>query len=455
MNKPLKVLGKITNNGIRIEINNKKFDTQYSEEVWRKTPETLKKILRDNLVFGNTHWLPIIFNTDKVVYSTRFPLIESFLFRNQLYDILFSESVDRVKFMHYFKMFYNLEFEFNNQPTLFPTDFEKFKTTNENIAVLPFTFGKESLTTLCLCMELNIKPILVYVEEPVNKYEKSSKKKLLAKIKKELDISIHYVSNKAGLFREDAAFNIKPGTELGWGTQTTLLILQMMPFVYIHKASHILIGSEYSNNEYETKNGWKIFQSYDQTTFWSAQQNIISKILTQGNTEVKSTLQPLEEIQIFYILHHRYKSLAKYQFSCFANKPLYNNSQWCHHCYKCWRIFLFAVALGIDPYSIGFKTDVLAFPNIFDNYFGTRVTTGSQDELHFAFYLASIRQYSSPYVTRFNKEILQTLRPFSYYLDFFTRIKDGSNLPVQYKEKLIHIFKHEMKHMKISLTRIK
>ena len=45
-----------------------------------------------------------------------------------------------------------------------------------------------------------------------------------------------------------AAFSKKKGTEIGWGSQTTLVALQALPFVYAYGAQYLLYGSEYLNN---------------------------------------------------------------------------------------------------------------------------------------------------------------------------------------------------------------
>ena len=158
----------------------------------------------------------------------------------------------------------------------------------------------------------------------------------------------------------------------------------------MHKADLMLFGSEYLNNYYDIHDGWKIFISYDQTSFFTKEQDIMVRLLSNNHCSVRTTLEPMDQISIFYLLHKRYPEIGKYQFSCTAEFPLYHGSQWCHKCYKCSRMFLFARCCEVDPYSIGFKKDLLNEPGLFDNYFGTSITSGTSQELDFCFFMLGV-----------------------------------------------------------------
>jgi hypothetical protein len=454
MKSLLKVNGALIADGIKIKVRNRSFTIKFPKKIWDQTPKGLKIVLKDNLVFANTHLLPLILDTTAIEYSTNYPLLESFFFRNQLYDLLFCESVDQVPRLSYLKQFYNLEYSFANNQSSLPSSNDFFKPGSEKkpVAILPFTSGKESLVTLGLCLELGIKPVLVFVQEPIQTYEEEPKKKILKWLKNRYHLDTYFVVNEPGLFREDRAFNLKPGTELGWGTQTTILALLMLPFVYASKARYLLFGNEFSNNEFSLIDGWKCFPSYDQSSFWTAQHNNIIILLTGDRTQLKSILEPLEEIQIFFLLHHRYPELGKKQFSCFGQHPLVSGSQWCHQCYKCARMYLFARALDLDPTHLGFKEDLLQKPQMFEQYFGQKVVTGSNIELDFAFWLVSKRGYPSPYVKQFRQEKLPYLKKWQWYQDHFTEIKRASNLPSEFQNKLLSIFKQEMKIFKKKIS---
>jgi hypothetical protein len=461
---------KIEKDGLTILVNKKPFKITYPADVWNGIPFKVKQTLLENITFATTHYLPLVLGDKKAVYEMKFPLLESYFFRNQMCDLLDCENADSKPHLSYIRRFYNLDFEFKDGASTAP-DFECGKVWGEGaassgtltrlglrahsadaqrvcVAVVPFTFGKESLATFALCLELGIKPVLVYCEEPVQPYEAEYKLKELEKIRKKYKVPVYHIKNGTGLFRYGKAFPGVKRTEIGWGTQTTILAMMMIPFVYAHKARYIFFGSEYSNNEYHVNNGWKVFHSYDQTSFWTNQQDSIVQILTVDQCRVRATFEPLDEINIFYMLHHRYPDLGKYQFSCFAEEPLVGGGQWCHNCYKCSRMFIFARACGIDPYSIGFKEDILAKKGMFDHYLGKKYATGSSHELDFAFYSAMQKGVKSPYIEEFKKKKLGKMRPWKWYVDHFTSIKPYCNLPEKYEKKLIKIYREELREFR-------
>lgn len=457
--KKLIVSGSLIKDGIDIKVLSKHFKIKYPLQVWNKTPQDVKKMLLDNLTFGDTHFLPITLGYGRVSYNTRLPVAETFLYRNQMMDMLKSEKFDHAPYLSYIKQFYNLEYDFSTEKSSPFADSQKVRKKNKKpIAIIPFTFGKESLTSFAICRELGISPILVYSQEPSQPHEEAYKKRKLKELEEKFGVITHYVENGPGLFRYDTAFNKKKGTEVGWGSQTTLIGLQMIPFVYAYNADYMLFGSEYLNNEYEWKDGWKVFLSADQTTFFTQEQDMLIRLLTHDTCRVHSTLEPMEEVNIFYMLHHRYSEIGKYQFSCTAEKPLYEDSQWCHTCYKCARMYLFAKVCDIDPSSIGFKKDLLNEKGLFSNYFGAESKSGSSDELDFCFYVLYKKGVKSPYVELFKKQKLAGLKPWkTHYWPLFTHMQPHLNLPPAHKNDMEHIFTEELSlfKKKIHILRVK
>lgn len=452
----LDVGGKLIDNGIQITVRGRRFVILFPPAIWRQTPVALRQVLLENLVFGNTHYLGVTWGYDRIRYSTRLPCLESLLFRNQAVSIVKAEKYDKVPPLTYLRQFFNLQYDFAPGPSALPFGKQRLQFNNQRpTAVLPFTFGKESLVTFALCRELGITPVVVYSQEPSSPYEEPYKKKQLARFKKEFGVATYFVTHEPGLFRYDAAFGDKPGTEIGWGSQTTLLSWQMVPFVLAHRAQYILFGSEYLNNEYEMNEaGWRVQYSYDQSSFFTMEQDTAIRFLTDDNCRVRTSLEPLEETSILFMLHRRYPDIGKYQFSCTGEKPLYGGSQWCHKCYKCWRMFLIACAVGIDPYSFGFKKDILQERGLFTNYFGEDIKSGSNDELDFCFYALYKKKWSSPYVELFQKQRLPRLKKsWAQYRQEFTTLQPHLNLPDEYKSKLLRIFKEELSRLARALPR--
>lgn len=448
--KVLKISAGSFTDGFNLKVLGKNYRTQYPAGVWQSVPPVLRQVLLENLAFAETHWLPLILKGyQSVDYNTAQPFFEPLLFKNQLYDLLFAEEVDNVKQLTYLKQFYNLDFSFANvSATAFNASaIPKFKT-KQRVAIIPFTFGKESLLLVPLCLELGIKPVLVYIQEPSQPYEEKYKLKKLKEFQKKYKLTCHFVKHQPGLFRYGRAFKSKFISELGWGTQVTLITLLVMPFVYRYGASHIFFGNEYSNNDVKEANGWKVFSCADQTQPITGSQNNLVNYFTGGQSQLNGVLEPLEEINIFYLLHHRYPELGRYQFSCFADQPLYRGSQWCHRCYKCTRLFLFARTLGLDPYALGFKKDLLNDPKLWHHYFGGPHRTGSYDELDFCFYHLYLKKDSSLCVKLFAKTKLKHLHPPKWYLNYFSALKPEVTMPPAYRSRLLKIFSAELAQFK-------
>jgi len=436
---------RLQKNGFVVSVDHKDYTVSYEENVFSELPERFKHYFAQNLTFAVTQYIPLQAKEGIAQYGFPLPASEPFFFKNLLYDLLSCEIADKTNTpLEYLQRFYNTDYQFSTDYAdhtagqLFPND------TDKKTVILPFTFGKESLLTYALFKEVGLNPILFYSQEPVQPYEEEQKIKNLEKLHQETGVLYHFTRNEPGMFRYGKALNLPYETEIGWGTQTTTLALMALPYAFHYKASAVVFGSEYLNNEFRDYYGWKAYLSADQTSEWTRQQNSMLRLLTGGVTGVYSSLEPLDEINIFYILHKRYPQLGKYQFSCTAENPPVGNGNWCHACYKCARMYLFAIACGIEPKSIGFSEDLLQKTGMFNHYFGTEYETGSSDELNFAFYVLSKKKVSSPYVTLFEQQKLPSLKPWDWYVDFFTSLQPEQNLIPVAKERLVSIFSSEL-----------
>ena len=424
-------------------VDGRPFKVRFPRAVWSRFPERQKAVLAQNVTFGAAQVLPLMLKKPSVRYQFPQPISESFFFQNHLCDLLSCEAADEVRHLSYVRDFYNLEYEFAPAQPLVPV-FWPGATGRQPSAILPFSFGKESLVTLGLCLELGIRPVLVYCQEPAHPFEEVYKRKRLKQLSAELGVKSYYVGFEPGLFRYGKAFGLRCPTELGWGSQTTILSLLCLPFALAERAPYVLIGSEQLNNEVRWRHDWKMHPSYDQTSHWTGQQRHLLGLLSGGATGVYSTLESLEEINIFCLLHHRYPQLGKYHFSCSAQRPLAGGSAWCHKCYKCERMFLFARACGIDPWQLGFKKDLMSLRGGFRSYFGTESATGAPYELDFAFLAAYRKGLLGAYEKMFRSRKLSRLRPWREYVDYFSRIHPHRNRPPRYAKRMESIFKMEL-----------
>lgn len=445
-NDVLTIDAKLTLKGIDIFVDKKRFSVAYPSAIWKQVPLAVKQFMRDNLAYAETHLLPVQLEKSRIEYKTTYPFFESLFYRNQLFDMMFCELTDGVPQFTYLNPFYNLDIHFASRATYIPSFSPPKKIKQAVTTILPFTLGKESLATTGLCRELGINPILIFCQEPSQEYEEKKKLHFLRKFKRSLDTDFHFITHEPGLFRYGKAFNLSFASELGWGTQTTLLTLLVIPFVLFYRAQYVLIGSEHSNNYYDLINGWKVHCSFDQTTQWTPQQSMITQYLTGNHTRVHSMLEPMEELSIFYMLHHRYPQYSGYQFSCFAMKNLVGNSQWCHSCSKCFKNYLFALAAGVKPEILGFKRSMLTEKLVEQFYIPLR-----QDEeldLDFAFKIILKKHDARSLSKKSISSIQKKLRDWNYYVEYFFHLKSSYNLPDAYRNAIVSILKKELQSFK-------
>ena len=343
--------------------NNKKFSIKYPKEIWNSVSDKNKQILLDNLTFALSCHLPAA-NNEKgkkgIIYKTALPCFESFIFKSTIYDIPSTALIDNKKTSNYMKRFFNSQFYFKNYDTKLPiTKPNKQKENKKRInkqktAIILFSAGKESLLTLAMCKELNIRPILVYIDEcdseNYHEYETIHKNKIIKKLKKEQNIEVYTIKNKLNEFQFNGYFDDMEFNNWGFGAMLTIFLLEVIPFAHKFNADYIFFGNEFScDHNTINEDGWKTNYIYDQSSEWVKNLNIISRLMTDGKTQVGSLVSPLFELGLIKILHEKYPDLAKLQMSCFADTEHGEHNRWCCNCSKCARLYVFFKALNIKP----------------------------------------------------------------------------------------------------------
>lgn len=442
----LKIGSEFTENGFCLTVCDQEYHVRYPAGIWEETPKDVREAIRDHIVFGFTNVVPLITGATEIEYTTKQPLFADTLFRHQLYDMFKCELADNVEMFTYFRHFFNLKIGYSNKDSLIPKDYSSLR--KEKKAVIPFSFGKESLVTFCLCRELGIEPILVYCQEPSYPFEEKHKVRKLKEYEEKFGVHTGFIHCDPGLFRHDCALRLKPLTELGWGTQVNLAGILAIPFAFKFKAGYMFVGNEATCEKCSDHSGWKMIPQYGQTKNAIFQFRNMIRILSGQLCSLFSSLEPVEEIAIFNMLNRRYPEVASDQFSCEPLLPLVKDSQWCHNCYKCERFFLYARACGIDPLSIGFKYNLFEEPNRFSNYFGNEFKCGSREEMTLAFHLLARKGDRSPYTEMFKNEKLPLLNGFESYADRYSTLQSSCNLPPLYREKMLSIFREELEHLK-------
>lgn len=452
-NQQLLIDAKVNEEGIEIIVSGKSFPIVYPREIWNSYDDDLKQILKDNIAYSSTLFLPTILKQKTISYKTDRPLAETFLFKNGIYDMPSSAEADKKSSTDYVVRFFNVEPKFESTRIKTPktVDFESGRA--KEVAVIPFSFGKESLLSVALCRELGIKPILVNFIEPVNKFEYYHKQRLIKEFEKEHKIKVYTVKYNPGRFRYGRYWGLQ--TELGWGLQTTEYSLLTLPFVAYFKAKYIVLGNEQSCNDiYIDKYGNLTYRSgFDQYSGWTTQQGLLASLLLGRRVEVVSLVEPLFEIAETKILQTRYPAFAKYQMSCMADNEHARNNRWCQHCAKCGYMFALFSAFSVNMKSLDITENLFDYKHrdIYKHILNNNQNTtayGRREEIALAFYLAYKNNSRGYTIDKFKKLWLKkTEKNLQQYLRYYFGIHHAENIPTSLKARLFKIYREELQEL--------
>ncbi|OGK18327.1 hypothetical protein A3G67_03465 [Candidatus Roizmanbacteria bacterium RIFCSPLOWO2_12_FULL_40_12] len=455
--KKLLVDAKITSSGIDIYLNKDRFPIRYPKKIWNAYPKEKKEILKDTLAHSSTFYVPQILGISEISYKTSRPLAESFFYKNGIYDIPYCANVDKKSSTEYLKFFFKTQYLFADDQIKTPKEilFKKEKKKKKKRAVIPFSFGKESILSYSLAKELGLEPILVSIVDPSHKYEYFHKKPLVDAFKKKTGVDVHIIEYNPGWFWEGRYWNIF--TELGWGLHVTEYEILTLPFISYFDADYVIVGNEQScKDTYIDKEGVFIYRAgYDQYKDWTQQQALLCSLLLGRKIEVMSLVEPLYEITETKILHERYPEVGKYQMSCFAVDEDSKNARWCQNCSKCSYFFPLFTAFNIDTKKLGFTENLFdkKHAKLYEVFFTRKKGTasyGSQGELAIAFYLSMKNGKTGYSIDRFKKEmLLKFMKNKKEWDKEFMGIHPTKNIPPAFKNKIIKIYEDELKGLRL------
>ncbi len=453
VNGVAKVSTCVTESGIEVIINNKKFHLRYPPGIWQRFPKTHKKILAQNITFGVTYHLPYIFTSLKrMFYNIPVPLSESFFFKGLSLALPSTAIMQRQKHKRItsdlLRRLYEVDYIFSNMKTDIPP---YNRTSFSDYAIMPFTFGKDSLLTFALAKELGLTVYPVYISEPYLPYEEITKKILAVPFKKEFRVQIAFLRNTLGSLRE-------PFGWFGWEMQLTQYSLMLLPYVYAKRAGYILFSNEQSCNEMVIdEDGFRYNPVYEQSHSWLLQNSLMASIIGGNSLSIGTILEPLHDLAIMKILHTKYPEIAKYQSSCDLEEKPKVNSRWCENCSKCARIFIFLLAHGINPKNVGFRHDLLRekYRHLYTVFASNRIrrygydqSEAGNDEQLLAFLMAYQLGFRGPVMDSFvHKYLVQTRKREKSLRHTFFGIHSAKTVPQSIRSRLLHTYRNELKDM--------
>ncbi len=440
--------------GIQVKINNKTIRLRYPPGLWQRFPKTHRKILAQNIAFGLTFHLPYLFTSLKrMLYNLPVPLSESFFFKGLSLALPSTAIMQKQKEKRItsdlLRRLFDVEFVYSNKKTDIPP---YNRTSMSDHAVMPFTFGKDSLLTFALAKELGVTVHPVYISEPYSPYEEFTKKLLAEPFKKEFHTKISFLRNTLGILREPA------GGWFGWELQLTQYSLMLLPYVYAKKAGYILFSNEQScDDSIIDGDGFRCNPVFEQSHSWLLQNSLMTSIIGGNSLSIGSLLEPIHEIAIERILHRRYPQIGKYQSSCDLPKKPKSDGRWCENCSKCARMYIFLLGNGVDPKTVGFRHNMLKgkYHHLYTIFSSNRVrdfgydqSAAGHEEQILAFLLAYKNNHKGPVMQSFVKHYLNSAKKNEKRLrQKYFGLHSSKTVPHDLKEKILRIFKNELKDM--------
>ncbi len=444
------VKGRVSDTGIRIQINNKIVNLRYPQTIWHRFPKTHKKILAQNLAFALTFHLPFIYtNLKKMHYNMPVPLSEAYFFKGMALALPATAIMQNSKELrltsNLLRRLYEVEYAYSNTKTDIPP---YNRISMSDTAVMPFTFGKDSLLTFAIAKELGITVHPIYISEPYSPYEEMVKKLLAEPFKKEFKVNLAILRNSMGIFRE-------PDGWFGWEMQLTHYSLMLLPYVYARKAGYIFFSNEQScDDTIVDGEGFRYNPVFEQSHGWLLQNSLMTSIIGGNSLSIGSLLEPIHEIAITRILHKRYPQIAKYQSSCDLPEKPKSGGRWCENCSKCGRMYMYLLANGIDPKTVGYKHDLLRLKyqylyTIFQNNkvrdYGYDQSEAGKKEQLLAFYMAYKLGHRQPLMQLFAKKYLKQLqKQINELKKTYFGIHSTRTIPKELRSKILRIYRQEL-----------
>lgn len=453
VNGVARISARVFDEGIEVHINNKRIRLRYPHAIWQRFPKSHQKILADNVIYALTFQIPYLYTSlEKVYYNMPVPLVEPFFFKALSLALpstaIMQTQKDKRVTSNLLRRLFDIEYVFQNSKTDIPS---YNRTSFSNQAIMPFTFGKDSLLTWALARELGLRVWPVYISEPYSPYEEIAKKLLSESFKREFHTQILFLRNTLGVLRQ-------PYGWFGWELQLTQYSLMLLPYVYAKRAGYILFSNEQScDDTVVDEDGFRCNPVFEQSHSWLLQNSLMASLVGGNSLSIGSLLEPIHEIAIMRILHKRYPNIAKYQSSCDLPEKPKSAGRWCERCSKCARMYIFLLAHGISPKTVGFKHDMLkqkylGYFSIFSEGriqdFGYDQSTAGKNEQILAFRLAHKRGFRGPVMRAFTRHYGAFAKKHERKLrQIFFGMHSTRTIPTDLRARVLRIYRTSLAPM--------
>jgi hypothetical protein len=223
-----------------------------------------------------------------------------------------------------------------------------FPASNERKAVVALTMGKDSLASLLLGKEMGFDLAAAYVYHPTKSDEFKVRLPRMEALGAHLSIPVHGVRDEAL-----ALIQNHPTGAVG-SLRTAFYCLLLLPFANHAGARRLILGNGY---EFNYPMG-KALVSPLQSAAGTAKLDAWIQAWTGGAVGVASWIASLHPIACHKLVHAVRPDIGAFQVSC-RKPPAGDNLRWCQDCATCAENYLYIVAMGRDPATMGFTKSLL------------------------------------------------------------------------------------------------
>lgn len=340
---------------------------RYPEAVWQAYPA--KDALIRELAYITTQAAPLILQHPRVHYDTPPPChLDTYL---QLYERAIPNLVEavpaessaeiqaRLRGLHY-------RFAPEAASAALPV-----QPWHPRRAVLPLSFGKDSLLSLATLLHLGYEVYPVSIDERVLPRANALHRQYIEQLYSEFGLHCDIVENEVQLL-SDYQILERPETRLYQVQVHFIYALAMLPFCAYYGAPTIVLSNELPNAlPMRHREGYLAPKRYMQAPQANHTMDRLVNELSGGQVRVANPIGALGNLAIYRLLHQHWPQFGRFQTSC--HLEVTEHPRWCHGCERCTHGYLYLRALGLDPVDYGFEHSLLDGRN--DHHF---VITGNE-----------------------------------------------------------------------------
>ncbi len=432
-----------TSRGLVFTHGRSRYPLEWPAGMWSKLPGRFRAVLADNLAHALTISTPLVADAEGVRLDRPRPCFWA-QYRTmvlggipQAVEIYRGESTTKT-----LERFRALRYEFARDLPRLPS--MKPWSTKPRAVVL-FSSGKDSLTTLGLAREMGLDPVPVYVDDTVSPTENRLKRARVERLRG-MGFPAQLIVNRVEQLNDFERWRRRE-TCLGYTHLITGFALLALPVARAFRARYIALGNEQDLSfTFTNKDGFLTYPSFDQTSGWMMQLDMMTRMLTGGTVRAMSLIEPLTDFAVMKVLAERYPELAALQVSC-DGLDASVRPRWCEACSKCAATWLCLRALGVDPASVAFTREFVSARDaryfaLFEGHDADHYerTAESKEQQELAFHLAIERGLKGPLVRRFRARFHDGRRR-DELLAKYLALRPPGTVPVELREDLLGILR--------------